>query len=68
MDFFSFFPLQAARNGNIGQVTEILAEKADVVVNAVDDRGFTALHYAVQNNHEDIAKLLILNGAGKKQR
>jgi len=34
-------------------------------VNQKDRRGYTALHYAVQVNHEDIVEKLIQKGAGE---
>ena len=54
--------LQAAREGNISQVTELIRKGADV--NAKDDEyGFTSLIKAAANGHTNIVKLLLDKGA-----
>ena len=42
----------------------LIEQKADI--NVRDNRGTTALYWAVVNNHTEIAKLLIDNGADAK--
>jgi cytohesin len=52
---------QAAKDGNLEQVTKLIAAGADV--NARDNRSQTPLHFAARNGHEEIARLLIAGGA-----
>jgi uncharacterized protein len=49
---------KAAMNNNFAQVVE-LSCIAGLDFNAQDDRGFTALHWAAENNNREIAELLI---------
>lgn len=52
---------QAAKDGNLEQVTRLIAAGADV--NARGNRAQTPLHFAAQKGHEQIARLLIARGA-----
>ena len=52
---------EAARDGQLDVVTDLLAQGADV--NAKDPSGATALHYSAMRGHEEIAKVLLANGA-----
>lgn len=54
----------AARRGDYRAV-ELLLE-AGVDINKLGDMGQTALHYAKQNQHEDIVQLLLAHGASTK--
>ena len=56
----------AAKNGDIGAVRELLAKKVDV--NAPSADSSTALHWAVEANNLDIANLLIGAGANVNAR
>ncbi|WP_430453726.1 ankyrin repeat domain-containing protein [Rhodopirellula europaea] len=49
--------------GNLEQVQRAIDDGHDV--NASDDAGYTALHAAAENNHIEIAKLLLRYGAYK---
>jgi ankyrin len=51
----------AARNGHVS-MCELLIEYG-VSVDAIGDRGSSALHVAVQAGHVDVARLLLVNGA-----
>ena len=53
--------LQAAKDGNINKVKELLSEGANV--NAKDSNGKTALMYAAEKGYLDIVKLLVNGGA-----
>ena len=48
----------AAQNGQLGVVRELLS-RHDVDVNAVDQRGMTALHHAVTADDEDVVKEIL---------
>ncbi|MFC1762992.1 ankyrin repeat domain-containing protein [Planctomycetota bacterium] len=52
---------QAAADGDIDRVKQLIAEGTDV--NTEYQWGETALHVAAANSHEEIAELLIANGA-----
>lgn len=54
--------MTAARSGNLGTVELLLADNADVNA-AEQERGQTALMWAVAQQHADVARLLIENGA-----
>ena len=47
--------------GNFAQVQQAIADGHDV--NATSDGGYTALHAAAENNHVEIAQLLLKHGA-----
>ena len=49
--------------GNLEQVQRAIDDGHDI--NASDNAGYTALHAAAENNHIDIAKLLLQHGASK---
>ena len=53
---------KAVTTGSIEVVNEYLNDVA-VDVNGQNEEGVTALHYACQKGHEDIAKLLLSHGA-----
>eukprot|EP00043_Microstomoeca_roanoka_P014944 m.148931 g.148931 ORF g.148931 m.148931 type:complete len:838 (-) comp16148_c0_seq1:682-3195(-) len=53
--------LNACVTGNLAEVKAALATKEDI--NRTDSQMKTALHLASQHGHEDIAQLLVLNGA-----
>ena len=52
---------EATFDGNIKAVKQHIADGADV--NAMDDDGWTPLHYAALDGYKDIADLLIAKGA-----
>ncbi len=52
---------QAAEGGDIDDVKRHLLKGADI--NLADEDGFTALHHAVWENHEEVVKLLLAKGA-----
>jgi len=52
---------EAADDGDFDQVKSLIAKGADV--NAQDDKGVTALQYAVRGDHKDVVEFLIANGA-----
>lgn len=51
----------AAQNGNVEQVRELLRQGADV--NAAQSDGLTALHWAAMNNDTELAGVLLYAGA-----
>ena len=51
----------AAQEGDLASVRRLLASGCDV--NTFDSIGRTPLHYAVEGEHYDVAKLLIESGA-----
>ncbi|CAG4944840.1 unnamed protein product [Colias eurytheme] len=55
----------AAFSGDKDKVLYLIdrAKNVSEVVNAQDNAGYTALHYAARNGHDDICKLLIAKGA-----
>lgn len=53
----------AVENNNTKAVESILSGQGKKNVNAIDDSGWTSLHYAAQNGNLDMVKLLIKNGA-----
>ncbi|EDW39003.1 GL13852 [Drosophila persimilis] len=66
--------LEAARNGNISHIEKVLTQKAKRAgplaslrrgtgVNVQDSGGYSALHHACLNGHEDIVRLLLANDA-----
>ncbi|KAH8278579.1 hypothetical protein KR018_005448 [Drosophila ironensis] len=66
--------LEAARNGNISYIEKVLSQKAKRAgplaslrrgtgVNVQDSGGYSALHHAALNGHEDIVKLLLAHEA-----
>ena len=52
---------EAAKNGDIEDVRELLEAGADV--NGLNSEGATPLHWAAFKGHVDVAKLLIKRGA-----
>ena len=55
--------MMAAEAGQLGSVQLLLKANAAMDVNALDTRGYSALHLAVENDHREVAKVLIDNGA-----
>ena len=54
----------ACVNGDIDRVKKIVNKKGSSVVNDQDpNNGYTSLHYAARNNHLEICKYLLRNGA-----
>ncbi|WP_457621183.1 ankyrin repeat domain-containing protein [Persephonella sp.] len=53
--------ISAAKDGDVKLLQLAIAKGADI--NTTDDRGGTALHWAVYYGHEDIVKILLLHGA-----
>lgn len=54
----------ACVNGDMDRVKKIVNEKGSSIVNDQDIKnGYTSLHYASRNNHLEICKYLINNGA-----
>ena len=50
----------AARDGQMGVLKEMIQE---VDINSIGNEGLTALHYSAINNHVEVVKYLIENGA-----
>ncbi|XP_064552810.1 ankyrin repeat and SAM domain-containing protein 1A [Drosophila montana] len=65
--------LEAARNGNISHIEKVLSQKGKRAgplaslrrtgVNVQDSGGYSALHHACLNGHEDIVRLLLAHEA-----
>ena len=53
--------MMAAKTGDIKVIKELISKKIDL--NVKDSNGNTALTIAFQNNHMDVVKLLIDEGA-----
>ncbi|CAH2104639.1 unnamed protein product [Euphydryas editha] len=55
----------AAYSGDKGRVQLLIdkAKNSKELVNSVDSSGYTALHYAARNGHEDICSMLLQYGA-----
>ncbi|ACO04374.1 2-5A-dependent ribonuclease (2-5A-dependent RNase)(Ribonuclease L) (RNase L) (Ribonuclease 4) [Persephonella marina EX-H1] len=53
--------ISAAKNGDIKLLQLALAKGA--YINTTDERGGTALHWAVYYGHKEIVKLLLMHGA-----
>ena len=53
--------LNAIRKGDLNAIKSLIKKGADV--NACDNQGNTALHYAVRSGPPELAAMLILNGA-----
>lgn len=51
----------AAQYGELDRVVKIL--KSGTAIDARDNFGYTALHYAARNGHVDVCKLLLQMGA-----
>jgi ankyrin repeat protein len=56
----------AAQDGDLSLIKHLLAEGSDV--NAFDNLGMTALHWAAKKEHHDVASLLIEAGAAVNAR
>lgn len=54
----------AAFSGDKGRVQLLIdkAKNSKELVNSVDNSGYTALHYAARNGHEDICRILLQYG------
>lgn len=52
---------QATLDNDLSRVKKLLNNGCDI--NSTDSSGYTALHYAARNNHIDIVRFLISNGA-----
>jgi serine/threonine-protein phosphatase 6 regulatory ankyrin repeat subunit B len=57
----------AAQNGNLARVKELLKDNPDLVFSA-DENGMTALHFAAFYGHKDVAEWLLSNKAGVNSR
>ena len=57
----------AATDGDLGRIREIVKD-APAAVSTVDDRGCTALHFAVNEGHLEIAEFLLDRGADLEAR
>ena len=57
--------IDAAEEGDIEKVKEILAQNSEIDINAQEDGwdGFTALHYASEGGYIELVKLLLKTGA-----
>ena len=58
--------IEAAKNGNLEKVKQLIAQGADV--DAADDVDMTALMWAIENGHLYVAKLLIQAGVDVNAR
>ncbi len=56
----------AAQDGDLSRIKRLLAEGSDI--NAFDDLGMTALHWAAKKEHLDVAAYLIEAGADVNAR
>ena len=52
----------AAQKGKLGKVKALLTGNPDLI-SSKDRDGMTPLHWAAQEGHKDVAKLLLANGA-----
>ena len=52
---------QAALDNDLSRIKQLLDKGFDI--NSTDSSGYTALHYAARNNHVDLVRFLISNGA-----
>lgn len=54
----------SAFSGDKGRVQLLIdkAKNSKELVNSVDNSGYTALHYAARNGHEDICRILLQYG------
>jgi len=55
--------LQAAREGKLDSVKEIIQRQSKEIINCFNEIGQTPLHLASRNQHLNIVKELIINGA-----
>ena len=55
--------LYASKNGNLKLLIILIDLGADI--NSINDKGYTPLHYAVENNDERMVKHLLIRGANK---
>lgn len=55
--------LEAARNGNLGEVKAALEAGADINTHESNEESYTALHLAAMNGHNLVVKALIDRGA-----
>ena len=53
----------AAANGHVKQVEDILNNQKDIDIHKRDENGWQAIHEAVRNGNIDIVKLLTSHGA-----
>ena len=54
---------EAAQNGNLERVKELLKANPDLVFNKDNDKGGTPLHWAARSGCKDVAELLLANKA-----
>src|SRR5687767_5576449 len=59
--------LEAARTGNVAEVTRLLKARPDLVAES-DDRRRTPLHWAVWEGHAKVANALLAAGADANAR
>jgi len=55
--------IQAIIDNNVSEVTSLLARGADPNYQEARSQGFSCLHFAAQNQNEDIVQLLLHAGA-----
>jgi len=55
--------LQAARDGNLDNVKNIIKQQSKEIINCINEIGQTPLHLASRNQHLNIVKELIVEGA-----
>jgi uncharacterized protein len=53
----------ASQNNHQSVILALLDEFSGVIINTSDARGFIALHYAAQEDHVEVARILIARGA-----
>lgn len=67
-DIYGLTPLMRAVSGQKLEVVRILLDQKSLRINAKDDQGETALHYAAASGSKEISRLLLTRGADANAR
>lgn len=67
-DIYGWTPLMRAVDRNRIEVVKLLLEIQPVDVNAANDQGITALHFAAEKGYLSIAQLLVKSGADPNKK